>query len=150
MSELIAPVVGLIGVILGVGISEFRRWRESKEQYRILTFEKRLTIHQEALSFCYKVHHCLFQSKAQEEKNNIIDEMEKWWENDCLLLDEKSRRKMLDLIGDARDYANGFAESQSQFMRTFGETIQAISQGIGIRHVSENYNLKKEEKTFQG
>lgn len=56
MSDWVAPVIGLIGVILGVSISEYRYWRESKERYRIITFEKRLETHQEALSRFYRLY----------------------------------------------------------------------------------------------
>jgi len=150
MPEWVTPIIGLVGVFIGVGITEFRLWRESEERYRIITFEKRLVIHQEALSNCYRVYHHIFSRKTQEKKNTAINEMENWWENNCLLLDEKSRRKTLDFIGDARDYANKITESQSEFMRTNREALNAISQGIGIKHLKENPTLDREEKTLQG
>ena len=143
-------IVALISVVLGAGIIEFRHWRDSREQFRVMTFEKRLQTHQEALSYCYKLYHSIFSRKDEGEKNKTVNEVGKWWEDNCLLLDEKSRRKMLDLVGDARDYVNGFAESQSTVQRTFRETLRVISQGIGVKHLPENPNLKKEEKTFQG
>lgn len=150
MPEWIAPVFSLLGVVIGAGIIEFGKWRERREQYRVTTFEKRLVIHQEALSNCYRVYHHVFSGKTQEEKNTAINEMENWWENNCLLLDEKSRRKTLEFIGDARDYVNNLTDSQSEFMRTNREVLNAISQGIGIKHLKENPALNRDEKTLQG
>ena len=52
MAEWWVPLVGLFGVLVGVGITEFRLWAERKDRYRIMTFEKRLQVHQEAYRLC--------------------------------------------------------------------------------------------------
>lgn len=40
-------VMTLIGVLVGVGIQELRIWRERKDKYKDMVFEKRLDAHQE-------------------------------------------------------------------------------------------------------
>lgn len=150
MPEWLNPVIGIIGVIIGVGITEIRQWIERKEKYQALIFEKRLKVHQEALAYCYLAYHSINSDKEKQEKDNKISEMEKWWENNCLLLDEKSRRKMLDLIGEARSYIHGFEKSQTRYLQTFRETLKTIAEGIGTKHLIELKDLKTEDKTFQG
>jgi hypothetical protein len=145
MQEWIAPVVGLIGVVLGAGISEFRHWRENKEQYRVMTFEKRLKIYQEALSWFYRLNSNLnlydaFIEKSSERKDNLIktiDKVDEWWKNNCLLLDERTRQKIVDLLLLLRDHV-GFEKSYDKTVHaSLWEMRDKIIRGIGVRHLPE-------------
>jgi hypothetical protein len=136
MQEWIAPVVGLVGVLFGTGIAEFRNWRERKDRYRAMTFEKRLQTHQEALSLCYTLNHTL-NTGRDFEKRHWVGHAESWWQSHCLFLDEASRRKMHTLIVEAQDYVYGQAESRTKVFALITETRNAITQGIGIEHLPE-------------
>lgn len=151
MSDWMAPVIGLIGVILGASISEYRHWRESKERYRIITFEKRLKTHQEALSLFYRLYKALnlydaFVEKSDERKdnlNNTIDEVLEWWKTNCLLLDEATRQKMIDALTALRDHV-GFEKSYDKAIHSLlWEVRDAIIRGIGVQHLPE---MPKEPK----
>ena len=151
METWLTTLLSFIAAIIGAVVVLIIHHSDTKDKYRKITFEQRLKVHQEAISHCYQVYHSLFRSKMnQEEKKDTINKMEKWWENNCLSLDEKSRRKTLDVIGDAREYIDGLTESQVTFLRTFRETLNVISKGIGKKHLIEDHNLAIEEKTLQG
>ena len=64
-------IVALISVVLGAGISEFRHWRENKEQFRVMTFEKRIQTHQEALSQIYRILHKTYNNKLSFDDKNV-------------------------------------------------------------------------------
>jgi hypothetical protein len=145
MPEWVAPVVGLIGVVLGAGISEFRHWREDKEQYRVMTFEKRLQTYQEALSLCYELQDILNIAKSNEEKYEVIDKLQKWWENNCLSLDENTRQSINALTSEAYGHVSGYAEKRSTVFVKLVETRATIVQGIGIRHLPERPKKKEDE-----
>lgn len=59
MADWVAPVMGLAGVALGAGIAEFRHWRESRERYQAMSFERRLEAHQEAYYYNQRFYEVL-------------------------------------------------------------------------------------------
>ncbi len=142
MSELVVPIIGLIGVILGIGASELRSWLMNKEQYRILTFEKRLKTHQEAFYMCYQLRTSflgfVLTHKATDEQYKITHEAHKWWENNCLLLDESSRQKMSESIDKVGNLFLGLNnETPNNVLVSLQELRAAITKGIGIKHLPE-------------
>jgi hypothetical protein len=149
MIDWFTPVIGLSGVVLGVGITEVRRWLESKNIYRKVTFEKRLAVHQEALGQSYLLGRIISSQIDDEEKITKVREIEKWWNNNCLYLDEKSCRKMFNLVFDSFEHINGLSESQNAIYRKLRETRIVIARGIGVKHLPEVRNLTEDEKMWQ-
>jgi hypothetical protein len=86
MEEWIAALIGFLGVILGVGIQEFRRWRESREKYQVVIFPKRLEAHQKAFEWCQKLNVALNSRKANEI-HEVATKFRKWWNANCFYLD---------------------------------------------------------------
>ena len=63
----------LLGVGLGLGYSEYKNYRERKERFQVISFEKRLQVHQNALSRIYKLDHAINNSKLSfDDKNKEI------------------------------------------------------------------------------
>ncbi|HUT68673.1 MAG TPA: hypothetical protein VMW86_09035, partial [Dehalococcoidales bacterium] len=92
MPEWGIALIGVAGLIVGAIITEARHWLDRRQRFQVMTFEKRLQTHQEALSYCYKLYHSFNSRKDEDEKYRTINEIQEWWESNCLLLDEKSRR----------------------------------------------------------
>lgn len=145
MPEWGIALIGIAGLIVGAIITEVRHWLDRQQRFQVMTFEKRLQTHQEALSCWYELYHAL-NIGTSDDKHKAIDKLEKWWENNLLFLDEVSRDKMLALIGEARDHITGHAESHSAVFRTLRETRDAIVRGIGAKYLPEMPE-PKEEKT---
>ena len=92
----VTAVIGLVGVIVGVGIQEFRIWRERKDKYKDMVFEKRLDAHQGAYYWCMTLFELMLPPKlmkdggvkvAAEETLKATD----WLNKNALYLDEDSR-----------------------------------------------------------
>jgi hypothetical protein len=45
----------LVSVLIGAAIPIFMQWRDNKEKYQQMVFEKRLQVHQEAYALCDKI-----------------------------------------------------------------------------------------------
>ncbi len=130
-------IIALLSAIIGAGISEFRHWREVKEQYRVMTFEKRLHIHQAALSQIYRIWHDMYNNNLSfDDKNGSIKKAIKWWEDNQLLLDYASRRQMQDLFSAAYYHLDG-SDKPSVFPQTWRKTREVIYKGIGSKHLPD-------------
>ncbi|MBI2860645.1 MAG: hypothetical protein HYX91_03965 [Chloroflexi bacterium] len=128
-------IIALISVVLGAGISEFRHWRENRERFRVMTFEKRLHTHQEALSQIYRIWHDTYDNKLNfDDKNVSIKKAIMWWEDNQLLLDYASRRQMQDLFSAAYHHLDG-TDKPSVFDKTWRKTRETIYKGIGSKHL---------------
>jgi hypothetical protein len=150
-------VFGLIGVILGVGVMEFRHWREERERYQVMTFEKRLETHQAALNWCYQLNRVL-NSRDPGDIHGIADQAREWWNKNCLLLDEKSRESMVLTINFSHSYANKFehpdkgepeAQKGSQVWHYLNDSLRAIHEGIGVKYLPEKTEMSKSNVTAQ-
>jgi len=137
---LVVALVGLLGVVLGVGIQEFRQWRESKERYQVMTFERRLVVHQKAFYLCHKLDRVLPSGDVPRIRL-VAEETRQWWDSNCLLVDEDSREAMMRLIYAADDYAIETEEFGVRFehgvFRLVGIALEAIVKGIGVKHLPE-------------
>ncbi len=154
MSDWIAPIIGFIGVIIGVAIVEIRLWRERKEKYQVITFEKRLEVHQQAFAWCMKIANLLGQSYGEISRDEasmfaitldkLYNEANDWWGNNCLYLDDDSRYGMFTAIGLPLDRAeqlvNNIRETNEfvqQARDTVKKTIRHITKGIGSEHLPD-------------
>jgi hypothetical protein len=88
-------VMGIIGVVVGAGIQEFRLWRERKDRYKDMVFEKRLEAHQGAYYWCKKLlgvtmPHKLMKEGGLKTVNEKLGEATEWLDKNTLYLDRKS------------------------------------------------------------
>lgn len=154
MNGWIGAIIGFIGVILGIVIVEVRLWRERKERYQVVTFEKRLEVHQQAFSWCVKMATHLGQSYGEISSdeanlhsitlNELYEEATDWYGNNCLYLDEASRKSIFDAIGLLLDRAEQLMNNTretSQFVqqarKTVGKTMRYIANGLGVKYLPD-------------
>ncbi|MFC1954824.1 hypothetical protein ACFLVZ_03275 [Chloroflexota bacterium] len=131
---------GLIGVLMGIAATSFYKWIDRKERFRVMTFEKRLEIHQRAYYWNQKIYSEL-SSKNANTLRNIAQEIQEWWNNNSLLLDEKSRTSMISVINSTNRYARGldqpeFATGIEQIWDVLNTNLEDIETGIGAEHLS--------------
>lgn len=144
MPEWGIAIIGVAGVVVGVIITEIRHWLDRRQRFQVMTFEKRLKAHQEAFSLCYELNNILNVGKNDNEKHIVIDKVQKWWENNCLLLDEVSRQKIFSLTGAAYEHVLGYAEKHSTVFVKITETRNAIVRGIGAKHLPEMQKMEND------
>ena len=147
----VTAVVGLIGVIIGAGIQEFRHWRESKQRYQVMTFDKRLQIHQEAVAWCMKIATNMTPSKLREKQDierllGHAETAQQWLINNCLFLDSNSHASMLNVLDFAMDKAkkcvNGVPttidkEEEAEIAKRIGKATKCIAQGVGVKYMPD-------------
>jgi hypothetical protein len=146
MEESVVAFIGFLGVILGVGIQEFRRWRESKEVYYRMIFQKRLEVHQKAVELCHNLYTALNidSAKTQEATNDFQD----WLAANCLYLDSNSRKAIRSLIGYARLYAQTQKRREpsveaEKVWTQWEKTIEILARGVGVKYLPDLRNLEK-------
>jgi len=155
MPDWVIAVAVVFGTLLGVGIQEFRRWREMRERYQVMTFPKRLEAHQRAFSWCHELNVALNQ-RDPKEIHRVADEARAWWNANCFFLDSDSRRKMIPLFNAAHDYADGIGSKRPDnvqlrpsIWRYLSDALKAITEGIGDKYLPETSTaeaVKQEEK----
>jgi len=143
-----AALIGFLGVILGVGIQEFRRWRENKEIYHRMVFQKRLEVHQKAVELCHNLYTALNIDPAQTRK--VANDLKDWWVTNCLYLDPNSRKAILSLIGYARLYAYAKERGEptneaEKVWKQCEKTIEILVQGVGVKYLPDLRDLRGDE-----
>lgn len=71
-------LIGVSSLILGVAITEIGRWLERRERYKVLSFEKRLEAHQQALTWCLKIGWLTESAYSAEAKKVELEEVEEF------------------------------------------------------------------------
>jgi hypothetical protein len=117
MMDWFPAVMTLVGVLVGVGVQEFRIWREREDKYKDMVFEKRLEVHQGAHYWCMALGrlmapHRLMQKGGIEVAFKKSQEADEWLAKNELYLDNDSDLKM------------------TEFLRYVDETCLRYSQGI--------------------
>lgn len=128
-------LVGFFGVILGVGIQEFRRWRESKEVYQHMVFQKRLETHQKAFEWCQKLSLELSRSEA-DQIHKVAIKFRDWWNANCFYLDPKSRIEIIPLINYAHQYTR--EPKRVDIWGQLEKVEKAITTGIGREYIPKS------------
>ena len=143
-SDWAIALIGLLGVILGVATSAFWQWTEREERYRVMMFEKRLAVHQEAFTLTSQIRTKLLLAvseknmPSQDEVYSDFEEMREWWKANCLYLDSTSRKAFLDLFVSVRIYAVSYnPEDAKKCLELTKTTVQKIIQGIGEQYLPE-------------
>ena len=149
MAEWWVPLVGLFGVLVGVGITEFRLWAERKDRYRIMTFEKRLQVHQEAYRLCMEQAMLMNDLHKKEPEvvkkfNKSHDEAKDWLNHNCLYLDTRSWRGIMNAFFAASIYGRDLAEQRQTVDKAyeyahseFTKCLSSIAKGIGAKYLPE-------------
>ena len=160
MPDWVIAVAVVFGTLLGVGIQEFRRWRELRERYQVMSFPKRLEAHQRAFSWCHELNVAL-NRRDPKEIHRVADEARAWWNANCFFLDGDSRRKMIPLFNAAHDYADGIGNKRPDnvqlspsIWRYLTDVFKAIAEGIGEEYLPEKSTAEAvkqgEKETDQG
>lgn len=133
----------LLGVMLGLGYSEYKNRQERKERFRIMTFDKRLEAHQKAYYWWNELNRVLNIGDA-DEIHKIASEAREWWNGSCLFLDTNSRRDMVRLINLSHMYANGNKTAQEHIWDYVIKASKAIVLGIGFEYLPEELSKPEE------
>lgn len=134
--------IGFLGLILGIAIQEFRRWRERQELYHSMIFKERLQKHQEAFEFCHKLNVVLNFGESKKI-NKIAKEFRDWWNANCLYLDDESRKNIIPLINHSYAYAKKDDEIDNSVWDYLNKTLSSLTCGIGVKYLPD---AKKETK----
>lgn len=150
----IAPVMGLIGVVVGAGIQEFRIWRERKDKYKDMVFEKRLDVHQSANYWCMKLSRLMSPHRIMEDGAiavviKEVREASEWLAKNELYLDEESSLKMTEFLKYVCETCLKYSEDKKvgkninvaeETRKLLDNTIalfSSIRRGIGVKYLPE-------------
>ena len=146
-------VMTLVGVLVGLGVQEFRIWRERKDKYKDIVFEKRLEAHQDAHYRCKRLLGVMMPYKLMKDagKKAAIEEIGKYYEwrnKNALYLDRDSRIKMNMLFKYVLDavekYEDGewlkninVREETQKLNENIVEVLYSIEKGLGVDYLPE-------------
>ena len=144
-------VMTLIGVLVGVGIQEIRIWRERKDKYKDMVFERRLDAHQGAYYWCMRLYHFLMPQRLMKVEGveaafKEAKEAYEWINRNALYLDEGSLEKMEDFVlyayetcskyGDEKEKKNINIENELlKLAANMGGLSGSIKKGIGAKYL---------------
>ena len=146
-------VMGLVGVALGVGIQEVRIWRERRDKYKDMVFEKRLDAHQDAYYRCHRLARFMMAEKLVEDGGiealaAELDEYREWISKNALYLAGDSRTKMNMFFYYAfkkgKKYADkewiktmNVKEETADLFKNFVEVLVSVERGIDVKYLPE-------------
>ena len=133
-------LIGLIGILLGIAATSFFKWIDRKERFKVMTFEKRLDVHQSAYYWNQRIYQEL-SSKDASILKKIISDAQQWWNTNCLLLDENSRISMISVFNSTNRYARGIehpdlATGSERVWDDLDKNHKDIIKGIGVEHLN--------------
>jgi hypothetical protein len=150
-------VMTLVGVLVGVGVQEFRIWREKKDKYKDMVFERRLDAHQGAYYECMRLLKFVMPDKLVVDGGVEVAieetlEAHEWLNKNALYLDEDSRTKMSALFNyicettikykDAKWRKNiNIGEETRKLIDNLSEVLGCIQRGIGVEYLPERKKL---------
>jgi len=154
----------VVGIILSEVIRWSRDWREGKEKYKVMLYEKRLEAHQKAFSYVRQLmlrattSYFSFafdmddKSDFDREFNNkeikrLLLELNDFFDSNCLYLDEQSRSEIMrSIVVTGSAYDNFITENLSKEELTeklkdssdqLHKTQGVIVTGIGMKHIEK-------------
>lgn len=150
MPDWVLATIGPVCLLLGFGVSELRQWRQERDRYKFMTFEKRLTVHQEAYKLTSDIGQLFFDLLTGEgmpsggELGPDVADMRKWWRGNCLWLDKASRKIFLDFINSVERYAESYDSEDAQKCFDLVETTtKTIVRGIGEQYLPDVHPKSK-------
>ena len=140
MQSIQVALIGLIGILLGIAATSFFKWIDRKERFKVMTFEKRLDVHQCAFYWNQIIYQVLI-SKDADILKEIVSEAQEWWNTNCLLLDENSRNSMISVFNSTNRYARGIehpdlATGSERVWDDLDKNYKDIIEGIGVEHLN--------------
>jgi hypothetical protein len=133
-----------IGAILTEGLRWLWDWRQGKERYKLMLYEKRLEVHQKAYSCIRKLR--LAMDQHDKEKIEVTDQADEWYFSNCFYLDEESRAKMYQATGKVReliDLRGPQAQDRELARIALQEAFKAVEKGIGMKHLEKPAQMAK-------
>jgi len=139
MKDVQIAFFSLLGVIIGILVTSFWNWRERKERFKVMTFEKRLEAHQLAYYWNQTIYHSLNSGDAEQIRGYIHNAQE-WWNSHCLFLDEKSQKSFITVFNSGNRYVRNITRPGSepkaeQIWDDLQNNLSDIVKGIGAEHL---------------
>ncbi|MEW6652914.1 MAG: hypothetical protein AB1394_05520 [Bacteroidota bacterium] len=112
------PLLTIFGIFIGAFITLFAQWYDQKTKFRLVAIEKRLQTHQEAFSWWYKLIWVIHS--PSNDRIPVITEARKFWLNNCLYLERKTRKefdiiiKLVDGYSDKLQHAKITLDSKEK------------------------------------
>jgi hypothetical protein len=131
------------GVLVTQMFNLFLEQRRENAAYRVGLYAKRLEIHQEAFRWLMD----LIEPAAIAQKSpggssdhlagvaKMYVEARKWWDSNCLYLDENSRESVIDFIELVHDLAEGSVPPLRELTGKYRSALRAVQEGIGMKHL---------------
>jgi hypothetical protein len=146
-------VMTLIGVFVGVGVQELRIWRERKDKYKDMIFEKQLEAHQGAYYRCHRLVGFMMPEKLVEDGGiealaAELDEYREWISKNALYLAGDSKTKMNMFFYYAfkkgKKYTDkewiktmNVKEESAELYKNFIEVLLSVQRGIDVKYLPE-------------
>jgi hypothetical protein len=153
MMDWFPAVMALVGVLVGVGVQEFRIWREKKDKYKDMVFEKLLEAHQDAYYWCMRLSGHMRPDRLMRDggvEAAIKEDQEalEWLNKNALYLDEDSRTKMTSFILYIHETSMKYKDEkwkkniniEEELLKTLENVVKVTSslkKGIGVKYLPE-------------
>ena len=135
------PLVGLLGVVTGVLMSEYSHKQSAREdrrnQLRLAALDRRLQAHQDAYSLWRRILKDLDTAKI----GDTVMECQEWWNNNCLYLTPDARQAFVQayLTASSRSVTMGSRDLklislEFEIIKRAGELI---AQGVELPIINE-------------
>ena len=123
------PITAFLGAILGHWISVRSSRQERKHQLAMAALEKRLHVHQEAITICFSIWHNIFND---QELYKIVEHGQDWYYNNCLYLGDIARDDFWNCLIAAPNHA-GLVHSYREDMQD-ESTKQMVNESWNVIH----------------
>lgn len=149
----ITAFIGLLGVVIGALIQEFRISRERKDKYKDMVFERRLDAHQEVYYrlkglLLFMVPHRLMQKGGVKDLAKEISECYKCVDRNALYLAKDSRREIIMFVEYARKTGKRYIDAQwvksvnvkketEELLHNIAAVLVSVEKGIGVKYLPE-------------
>ena len=153
MSDVVlGALIGTLSALGGVLLTQLGGFLVEKRRevaaYRVNLYARRLEVHQEAYRWLLTLIEWLRNTmeRPPDESRSLFHQRldyeskqaRKWWDANCLYLDDSSRALVVQFIEIARAVADqeDLPEGTDP-IRVYREALGAIQTGIGMKHIEE-------------
>lgn len=150
-SSIVAIVaIGASGVVslATVGLHLWNANLERTDKYRLVLYEKRLDVHQQAYRWLMALIQPLQRAADLTTGDRALpdnfvlfklyQDAREWWDGNCLYLDEVSRVRVIDFIELASEYLEAPPPPERErLFPTYRIAITAVQEGLGMKHLEQ-------------